>query len=88
MKAIEKEFPVDFIGQVFPLSKSGYYAWSRRDSSEKDAKELKLLRAIGDVHRAGRKNYNRPRILRQLQAMGHGVGKQYCSQEFRLQLTQ
>ena len=75
MKAMEREFPVNFMSQVFQVSKSGYYAWCRRDNSEKDAKELKLLRAIEDVHRSSRKNYGSPRIFRQLQVMGHGVGK-------------
>lgn len=75
MKAVEKEFPVNFMCRVFEVSKSGYYAWCRRDNSEKEAKELKLLRAIEDVHRSSRKNYGSPRIFRQLQAMGHGVGK-------------
>lgn len=75
MKAMGKDFPVDFMCQVFHVSKSGYYAWCRRDNSEKNAKELKLLRAIEDVHRSSRKSYGSPRIFRQLQAMGHGVGK-------------
>jgi transposase InsO family protein len=75
MKTAEKDFPVDFMSEIFGVSKSGYYAWRNRDNSEKEAKELKLLRAIEDVHRSSRKNYGSPRIFNQLIGMGHKVGK-------------
>ncbi len=63
MRAAEKEFPVDFMCEIFEVSKSGYYAWRNLDNSEKEARELKLLRAIEDVHRSSRKNYGSPRIF-------------------------
>jgi transposase InsO family protein len=75
MRTVEKEFPVEFMCEVFSVSRSGYYAWRNRDNSEKESKELKLLRAIEDVHRSSRKNYGSPRIFQQLIGMGHKVGK-------------
>lgn len=75
MKAQEKDFPVSFMCQIFGVSRGGYYSWRQRDHSRQDAEELKLLRAIEDVHRSSRKNYGSPRIFRQLKGMGHAVGK-------------
>jgi transposase InsO family protein len=75
MMAQEKDFPVDFMCEIFEVSRSGYYAWKKRDNSEKEARELRLLRAIEDVHRSSRKNYGSPRIYKQLIGMGHSVGK-------------
>jgi putative transposase len=75
MKVAEKEFPVDLMCEVFDVSKSGYYDWRGRDNSEREAKELKLLRAIEDVYKAGRGNYGSPRIYDELKGMGHKVSK-------------
>ena len=75
MRAQEKDFPVSFMCGMFGVSRGGYYSWRHRDHSRQDALELKLLRAIEDVHRSSRKNYGSPRIYRQLKGMGHAVGK-------------
>lgn len=75
MRLAEKEFSVDLMCEVFDVSKSGYYAWRGRDHSEKQARELKLVRAIEDVYKAGRGNYGSPRIYDQLKGMGHRVSK-------------
>jgi transposase InsO family protein len=75
MKALGKEFPTEILCEVLNVSKSGFYAWSRRDHSERESRELTLLRAIEDVHRSARRNYGSPRIFDQLKAMGHNVSK-------------
>jgi putative transposase len=75
MKKLEKKFPIDLMCEVFEVSKSGYYAWRSRDNSEKEIRELKLLRAIEDVHYSSRKNYGSPRIFNQLKGLGHRVSK-------------
>ncbi len=75
MRAVEKEFPVDFMCEIFQVSKSGYYAWRGRDNSKKEGRKLNLLRAIEDVHRSSRRNYGSPRVFQQLKGMGYRVGK-------------
>lgn len=75
MRSQEKEFPLSFMAEKFGVSKAGYYEWRKRDTSLKDASDLKLLRAIEDIHRSSRKTYGSPRIYRHLKAMGHEVGK-------------
>jgi putative transposase len=75
MKLVESEYSIEFMCGFFKVSKSGYYDWRNRDNSDKEAEELKLLRAIEDVHHSSRKNYGSPRIYRQLKGLGHTVGK-------------
>ena len=61
---------MEFMCEFFGVSKSGYYAWHGRDNSKKEARKLKLVRAIEDIHKASRKNYGSPRIYQQLKGMG------------------
>lgn len=75
MKSAESDFSIEFMCEIFTVSKSGYYTWRNRDKSEKETKELKLLRAIEDIHRSSRKNYGSPRIFNQLIGMGYKIGK-------------
>lgn len=75
MKSAEQDYSVEFMCEIFEVSRSGYYAWRGRDNREREAKDLKLLRAIEDVHNSSRKNYGSPRIFAQLKGMGHNVGK-------------
>jgi transposase InsO family protein len=75
MKSLEREYPVDFMCEILSVSTSGYYAWRKRDNSGKEGRELKLLRAIEDVHQSSRATYGSPRVFAQLKGMGHEVGK-------------
>lgn len=75
MRARELEYPVAFMCEVFSVSSSGYFSWRKRDNGTREAEELKLLRAIEDIHKSSRKNYGSPRIHAQLKGMGHRVGK-------------
>jgi transposase InsO family protein len=75
MKSFEKEFPVDFMCEIFSVSRSGYYSWRERDNSAKEGKALRLLRAIEDVHKGSRETYGSPRVFRILKGLGHQIGK-------------
>jgi transposase InsO family protein len=75
MKVHEGEFPVVFMCEIFSVSTSGYYTWRKRDNSKKEGKDLRLLRAIEDVHNSSRKTYGSPRVFDQLKGLGHEVSK-------------
>lgn len=75
MRVLETEYPVDFMSEILNVSTSGYYAWRTRDNGGKEERELKLLRAIEDVHKSSRATYGSPRVFAQLRGMGHEVGK-------------
>jgi putative transposase len=84
MKKLEKQFPIDLMCEVFAVSKSGYYEWRGRDNSEREASDLKLLRAIEDVYKAGRGNYGSPRIYDELKGIGHRVSKSKVERMMRI----
>ena len=67
-------YPVRQLAKCLNVSSSGYYRWKRFSPHRMD-QELKLVRAIEDVHRGSRKTYGSPRILRALRAMGWPVSK-------------
>ena len=75
MKQLVREFPLDFMCEVFLVSKSGYYAWCRRDQSIREGKELALLRVIEDVHKGSRGTYGSPRVFKVLKGLGHKINK-------------
>jgi putative transposase len=56
------EFPVDRMCRVLGVSRSGYYAWRRRQPSLRDQANEVLLKAIQQVHQASRQTYGSPRI--------------------------
>lgn len=75
MRGQEKEFPVAFMCKVFEVSSSGYYEWRKRDTSEKEAKELSLVRKIEEIHLGSRGTYGSPRVLRVLRGLGESCNK-------------
>lgn len=52
------------------VSKAGYYAWRRRDVSDRHKTDIELLSKIKRVHLASRRLYGRPRIHEDLRAEG------------------
>lgn len=51
-------------------SKAGYYAWRRRDVSDRRKTDIELLAKIKRLHLASRRLYGRPRIHEDLRAEG------------------
>ncbi len=52
------------------VSRAGYYAWRRRDVSDRCKTDIELLAKIKRVHLASRRLYGRPRIHEDLRAEG------------------
>ena len=75
MKHQEKEYPVWLMCECFEVSKSGYYAWRKRDNSEKAGKELSLLRKIEEIHLGSRRTYGSPRVFKVLKGIGEPCNK-------------
>lgn len=72
----KSEYPPELMGKILGVSRSGFYKWKKRDGGGKrETKNLKLLRAIEDLHRASRRIYGSPRIFKQLKALGFNVSK-------------
>jgi len=57
------------------VSRSGYYAWVKRDDSIRNLKELKLSNKIREAFEKSRKIYGSPRLHSQLKADGINVSR-------------
>lgn len=70
-----EEFPIELMCAVLEVSKSGFFAWCRRDHDGKTAKKNALIEKIVKIHQGGRKSLGSPRIFKVLKGMGEKVGK-------------
>jgi transposase InsO family protein len=64
------EFPVEVLCEVLKVSRSGYYAWSRRPPSPAALRREALVERIRAAHRESRSTYGSPRVHRELRAQG------------------
>lgn len=63
-------FPVDLMCEVFQVSRSGYYGWSRRTPSASAVRREQLTEHIRTAHQQSRATYGSPRIYHELRAQG------------------
>lgn len=57
------------------MSKSGYFDWTKRDCSPKEASRSRLVVKIAEIHQGSRKTYGSPRVYQVLKAMGERCSK-------------
>ncbi len=70
MKAHRAEFPIVTMCRVLEVSTSGYYAWLRRQASNRDQDDAMLTEKIRAIHRWSRGTYGAPRIHAELRDEG------------------
>jgi putative transposase len=58
------------------VSRSGYYAWSKRPPSSRSQEDQQLSAKIQEIHQDSRQSYGSPRIHHSLQAEGFKIGRQ------------
>ena len=73
--AREVAFPVDTMCRVLSVSRSGYYAWSKRPVASVKAADVVLVAEIAGAHQRSRGIYGSPRVHSELRARGVRVGK-------------
>jgi transposase InsO family protein len=61
--------------EVMKVSRSGYYAWERRQPSLRQRSNEELLRQIGEIRNQSRRLYGSPRIAAELKRQGFRCGK-------------
>jgi putative transposase len=74
MRANQAAFPVQAMCRVLGLSTSGYYAWLKREPSERAMRDEELKERIETIHEENRRVYGRPRIHAELLEQGERVG--------------
>lgn len=75
VQACSDEFSVARSCKVLGMSESGYYAWLKREPSQRAQETQSLKTRIGGIWEQFRQCYGAPRIHAELQAQGHSVGK-------------
>ncbi|WP_431768793.1 IS3 family transposase [Salinibacter sp.] len=76
IKAHRAEFPISAMCRVLGVSRSGYYAWQKREPSQRAQEDVILTDRIKQIHADSRGTYGRPRIRAALQAEGIRIGKE------------
>ncbi len=75
IRAEKANFPVAFMCRQLGLSTSGYYAWERREVSQRQRDDAVLMEEIKASHRRSRGTYGSPRIYDDLKEQGETVGR-------------
>lgn len=70
MKANRAVYRVATMCRVLEVSRSGYYAWLKREPSARDKANAALLKVITDIHQESDKTYGAPRIHAELEDRG------------------
>lgn len=74
--AAEKAFfPVTVLCSVLDVSRSGFYAWTKRIEPRRKASDAQLAVEIVAIHRRSRGTYGSPRVHAELRAKGISVSK-------------
>lgn len=75
MKQWEVHYPVETLCQVLDVSRSGYYAWSKRPPSQRAREDDVLRVAIRAAHKQTRETYGARRLQPELASQGHIAGR-------------
>ena len=67
--------PVQRLCALLGMSRSGYYAARHRAPSKRAQMDERLVVDIRATHRRYHRRYGSPRMTKELQALGHGVGR-------------
>ena len=63
-------YPVSVLCKVLKVSRSGYYAWKDRPTSNRDREKADLTERIREIHHRGRGTHGYPRVQAELRALG------------------
>ena len=77
------EFPIQLMCEVLGVSRSGYYAWARREESARAREDRVLAGEIRAVHEASRERYGSPRVHADLRGRGRRHGRKRIARLMR-----
>ncbi len=84
MRDHQARFPVAALCRVLGVSKSGFYAWSKRPVSPRAIRDALLVPQIIASHEASDSTYGAPRILGDLEDAGEYVGQKRVARLMRM----
>ncbi len=68
-------YPVAALCEQLGVSRSGYYAWSKRAESPRSQSDRALSLEVAAVHQESRGRYGSPRVHAELRARGRHVAR-------------
>ena len=74
---------VSMMCRALGVKRGSFYAWSKRDPSQRAAEEARLTEAIRQSHKASRGTYGSPRITTDLKEAGETIGHNRVAQLMR-----
>jgi putative transposase len=83
VRANQAKYPVRRMCRLLGVSPSGYYAWSRRASSQRAQADAELLKRIQAIYERSRGTYGSPRIQAELRACGELVSRKRVARLMR-----
>lgn len=75
MKSVRLEFPLELLCRIFDVSRSGFYAWNKREPSQRERDDELLKIAIQAVHVQSRETYGSLRVWPELLEQGFEAGR-------------
>jgi hypothetical protein len=81
VKANQANYPIATMCRVLGVSTSGYYAWLKRQSSQRSREDAILTDQIRWIHLRSRGTYGSPRIHAELRDEGVHVGRKRVALE-------
>ena len=75
MNANQASHPIAALCRVLDLSRSGYYAWRKREASKRKREDAAFSTRIETIHQVSRGTYGSPRIHAELKAEGTAVSR-------------
>ncbi len=83
MAAHQEEFPIKRLCQVLNVSESGYYAWRKREPSQRKREDEQLGKRIEDAYQNNRQVYGSPRLHAKLKEQGVHCGRKRVARLMR-----
>lgn len=83
IRAEKDNFPVSVLCCTLQVSRSGFYAWSRRPFARQTLKRAELTAQVKTVHERSRGTYGSPRVHRELRARGVVVSRKTVAKSMR-----
>lgn len=75
MAEFRSAFSVEAMSKLFAVSRSGFYDWLKRLSSEREISDRELLPVIREIFFSFGRNYGSPRVYKELRKHGHVVSR-------------
>ena len=83
MEAEKANFPVTLMCRVLEVSRSGYYAWRKREPSARSQADEALKVQIVAIHQRSRETYGVPRVHAELEALGERLSRKRVARLMR-----